>query len=372
MYTRASFADACTRLAAFVPKAGKEYARLRNYDEGPDKHQAVSGLSPYLARRVILPEEVIAAVAKVHPQQDAAQFYQEVYWQTYWRGWLAMRPQVWEDAQNFSKPTGQLYYRAIDGKTGIDAFDFWVCELRTQGYLHNHARMWFASIWIHTLKLPWKWGAQFFFDHLCDADCASNTLNWRWVAGLQTKGKAYLATSQNIIRYTRNRFKTTHLLVRPSIPMDTADTALMRTLPQFPTHLTTVDGWILFPDDYSIHRTASLYRLPVLALHPSMAYSWPSRVVQQFNEDLLQDLRTQIPNLTVASTLQTVTDWIKTHRVSRLGVVKPSVGIYDALLRNVQSYLPSGVRIMIMQRAWDQTYFPSATKGYFHFKKSFE
>ena len=43
--------------------------------------------------------------------------------------------------------------------------------------------MWFASIWIFTLKLPWQKGAEFFLRELYDGDAASNTLSWRWVAG---------------------------------------------------------------------------------------------------------------------------------------------------------------------------------------------
>ncbi len=53
--------------------------------------------------------------------------------------------------------------------------------------------MWFASIWIFTLRLPWELGADFFLRHLLDGDPASNTLSWRWVGGLQTPGKTYLA-----------------------------------------------------------------------------------------------------------------------------------------------------------------------------------
>ena len=69
-------------------------------------------------------------------------------------------------------------------------------------HLHNHTRMWFASIWIFTLKLDWQLGADFFLRHLIDGDAASNTLSWRWVGGLHTKGKTYLAKADNIARYT--------------------------------------------------------------------------------------------------------------------------------------------------------------------------
>ena len=101
------------------------------------------------------------------------------------------------------------------GATGIDCFDAWARELVATGYLHNHARMWFASIWIFTLRLPWELGADFFLRHLIDGDPASNTLSWRWVAGLQTAGKTYLATAENIARFTGGRFAPQGLATRP-------------------------------------------------------------------------------------------------------------------------------------------------------------
>ena len=71
--------------------------------------------------------------------------------------------------------------------------------------------MWFASIWIFTLELPWQLGAEFFMQHLYDGDAASNTLGWRWVAGVQTQGKHYLASEWNIKKFTNNRFQNIQL-----------------------------------------------------------------------------------------------------------------------------------------------------------------
>ena len=47
--------------------------------------------------------------------------------------------------------------------------------------------------------------------HLYDGDAASNTLSWRWVAGIQTKGKNYLAQSWNISKFTNNKYKNVKL-----------------------------------------------------------------------------------------------------------------------------------------------------------------
>jgi deoxyribodipyrimidine photo-lyase len=172
-------------------------------------------LSPYLRRRMITEREVVEEVLKHHAPEAADKFIQEVFWRTYWKGWLEMRPAIWEhylserEAALANLPEG--YQAAIEGRTGIDGFDDWARDLVETGWLHNHARMWFASIWIFTLKLPWVLGADFFYRHLIDADPASNTLSWRWVAGLHTKGKTYLARPENIEKFTKGRFRPTNL-----------------------------------------------------------------------------------------------------------------------------------------------------------------
>ncbi|OYX58805.1 MAG: hypothetical protein B7Y93_01030 [Micrococcales bacterium 32-70-13] len=203
------------RLADFVPRAGRAYAAERNTDRGPQDRSNVSTLSPWVRHRLVTEREVVEAVLQRHSLDAAGKFVQEVYWRTYWKGWLELRPSVWARYAASVAPTFDAlsvadratYNAAITGTTGIEGFDDWARELVELGYLHNHARMWFASIWIFTLRLPWQLGADFFLRHLLDGDPASNTLSWRWVAGLQTVGKTYLATADNIARYTDGRFR---------------------------------------------------------------------------------------------------------------------------------------------------------------------
>ena len=197
-------------LREFVPRAGSAYARDRDHDLGAVRDN-VSGLSPYLRHRLVTEREVLGTVLAHHSPAAAQKFVQEVFWRTYWKGWLEQNPEVW---RRYRHDVGELvagglppaFEAAVAGRTGIPAMDAWVRELVETGYLHNHTRMWFASIWIFTLRLPWQLGADFFYRHLLDGDAASNTLSWRWVAGLQTRGKTYLATTANIARYTEGRF----------------------------------------------------------------------------------------------------------------------------------------------------------------------
>ena len=219
--------EGLSRLAAFLPRAGGDYASLRNLDLPGHPH--VSGLSPWLRHRLVTEAEVLEATRSTHPQA-ADKFLAEVWWRTYWKGWLELRPAVWTSyRQGLNAALNRLAVEpglaaraeaAMLGETGIDGFDHWARELATTGYLHNHARMWFASIWIFTLRLPWELGADFFLRHLTDGDPASNTLSWRWVGGLHTPGKTYLATAANIAANTNGRFSPEGLADEaPSLPL---------------------------------------------------------------------------------------------------------------------------------------------------------
>lgn len=215
--------EGLARLTAFLPHAGANYAAQRNLDLPGHPH--VSGLSPWLRYRLVTDAEVIAAVLTRHPRA-ADTFLAEVWWRTYWKGWLQSRPGVWRaylrgvhSAEHRLATEAGLrlqWEHACLGQTGIDGFDDWAQELVATGYLHNHARMWFASIWIFTLRLPWELGAAFFLRHLIDGDPASNTLGWRWVAGLHTLGKHYVATAENIAKNTQGRFRPAGLAVLPA------------------------------------------------------------------------------------------------------------------------------------------------------------
>ena len=196
----------------FIQKGLKDYSSQRNYDFGPNSRENTSILSKYISHRIINEYDLVREVLSQYNLQKVDKFIQEIFWRVYWKGWLEHRPEVWRDFVD-SDPTysEEEYKKAINGETGIECFDDWVKELKTENYLHNHTRMWFASIWIFTLNLPWELGARFFMKHLFDGDAASNTLSWRWVAGIQTQGKNYLARESNIKKFTNQRYTNTSL-----------------------------------------------------------------------------------------------------------------------------------------------------------------
>ena len=208
---------AINKLDQFIENNLSQYAKLRNFDYGSKKRDNISCLSPYIAHGVINEIEIINKSLKKFSFTKNEKFIQEVLWRVYWKGWLELRPTVWKDflsdLEKIKKENSNdlNYKNAINGNTNLECFNEWVKELKKNNYLHNHARMWFASIWIFTLKLPWQLGAEFFLQHLFDGDAASNTLGWRWVAGIQTKGKNYIAKEWNIKLFSDNRFQNLKL-----------------------------------------------------------------------------------------------------------------------------------------------------------------
>ena len=217
MIFEASRAKAVDKLNTFVEQNLSDYSKLRNFDFGPSNRSNVSCLSPFITHGIINELEVINKSLKKFSFAKNEKFIQEVLWRVYWKGWLELRPDVWSDylieLDKIKKEfkNNQSYLDTIEGKTNVDCFNQWVIELKESNYLHNHTRMWFASIWIFTLELPWQLGAEFFMQHLYDGDAASNTLGWRWVAGIQTQGKHYLVSEWNINKFTNNRFKNIKL-----------------------------------------------------------------------------------------------------------------------------------------------------------------
>ncbi|TRW17783.1 FAD-binding domain-containing protein [Glacieibacterium frigidum] len=378
-------AAALATLAAFVDRAGRDYAETRNFDHGPGERGNVSGLSLYLRYRLVTEDEVVAAVRARHPGQAADKFVQEVIWRSYWKGWLELRPSVWTDyLGDVARLEGQSggwrrdYERALVGRTGIDCFDAWIAELAEHGYLHNHARMWFASIWIFTLNLPWQLGAALFEHHLFDGDPASNTLSWRWVAGLQTVGKTYLATAGNIARYTGGRFVSAGLATQAR-PIAGPPVPPAGTLAAADPRPTGRVGLLIGEDDLS-PETLDLGGLEIAAVAGLGQTRGRAAAVETFVRDALDDAcgraaaAWQVPATALTdATPATVAKWASAHGLDRIVVAHAPVGPGAQHLAEItQALQQQGITVSRIRRPWDERAWPHATRGYFAFRERFQ
>jgi deoxyribodipyrimidine photo-lyase len=387
--TRAAGLD---MLDAFTPRMGRRYAAGRNTDRGPGAHRDVSQLSPYLRRRLVTERETVAAAIGAHGPEAAEKFVQEVIWRGYFKGWLERRPAVWtayrdgleQDLAALGTDRGlrRDVARAEAGETGLDCFDAWARELVETGYLHNHARMWFASIWIFTLGLPWRVGADFFYRHLLDGDPASNTLGWRWVAGLHTRGRPYEARARNIAQFTDGRFAPREAdLARDVQALDHLEPEglpdlrpLRHPLPpdrDAPSVLLITEEDCC-PEDFARELTDLRATATLSASHLRSPRAVDDAVTA-FEDGALADAAARAG--TTATPLRAgvpadLARWARQAGASQIVTPYVPVGpLRDWLDEAAPSLAEAGVALAEWRRGWDGLIWPHATAGFFKVRK---
>ena len=385
-------AAARARLAEFLPAAGR-YAAERNFVR--PGHDHVARLSPWVQKRLLLESEVVTAALAQWAFPAVEKFVQEVYWRTYWKGWLEQRPAAWTRwteavprlRDGLRGERRSAWEAAITGRTGIAGFDDWARELVATGYLHNHARMWFASIWIFTLRLPWELGAAFFFEHLLDGDAASNTLSWRWVAGLQTAGKTYVARADNIAHYTEGR------CAPDAAQLASAACAIAEEpLPKVATWVE--DGLWTASAGVSGERIGLWLHAEDLAAEmgelagekfAAANAAWPtglaaragwSERVSSWTQAALDDGAARAEAHFGAEVARGATDdlaaelveWARANNLRRVVAYRPFIGPWlDEALTAERALGAAGVAVTWRRRTWDAEWFPHAGRGYFPF-----
>jgi deoxyribodipyrimidine photo-lyase len=383
---------ALARLARFVPEAGRNYASRRNFDLGPSDRSNVSALSPLIRHRLLLEEEVLRETLAAHSTAEAEKFVQEVIWRAYFKGWLEHRPLVW---QRYCEERDRLirtlesdadlevrYSSAALGKTGIACFDAWANELVRTGYLHNHARMWFASIWIFTLNLPWELGADFFLRHLLDGDAASNTLSWRWVGGLHTPGKTYLARPDNIERFTQGRFRPGAELAKAAEPL--WEPPIGEVVPLAPASAVPTDEpFALLITEEDCHPESL-----DLPFAPAAVLGWtgtdqrsPLPVgapAHRFAQGAVEDALERVPAWASPIAPEDIarvapgdwTDWLRERGLRRIVMGKAPVGpTADTIASRRAPLSEAGISLLALRRPYDELIWPHAQKGFFNLKR---
>ena len=294
--------------------------------------------------------------------------FRSIFWRVYWKGWLELRPKVWtdftEDLKNIKDD--QRLQQAVNGKTQIACFNDWVNELKEFNYLHNHTRMWFASIWIFTLKLPWQKGAEFFLKYLFDGDAASNTLSWRWVAGLQTKGKNYSAQSWNIEKFTNNKYKNIRLAENP-IPLQDKREYKLTEIENF-NNSETVRNLIFFENDlnlenYNLNNYQNIYCL--LLENDKRKIKLDQKVLdfkRMIIKNHLKTLSKDIKFLENSKNLN-ILDGVK-----ELDVIYPSIGENLSFIKRLNK--TKDIKFRFLKNEKDLFCWNFSNKGYFNFKSN--
>ena len=368
MKFEASKAAALNKLNNFVEKNLSEYSKLRNFDFGPENRTNISGLSPYITHGVINEKEVIEKSLSKFSFSKNEKFIQEVLWRAYWKGWLELRPNVWTDyVAELNKireeyKDNQNYKNAIDGKTNIECFNYWVKELKENNYLHNHTRMWFASIWIFTLELPWQLGAEFFMQHLYHGDSASNTLGWRWVAGIQTQGKHYLASEWNIKKFTNNRFN--NIKLNETAPPKVSEKTYSIVKQDFSNKNTDDENLFIFENslsfettDFQNHKFKKIYIISNKNENRSIKLS---EKVIKFKSLLISDQKQRLENNSINCEVVDISE-VK-------NINEKVIALYPTVGENLDYLNSNNLKIDFLYRKLDQYSWQYCNKGFFNFK----
>ena len=365
-----SRAKALDKLNYFVENNLSEYSKLRNFDFGPENRSNISCLSPYITHGIIDEKEVIKKSLSKFSFSKNEKFIQEVLWRTYWKGWLELRPSVWNDYLiELNKIRDEFrdnhnYLNAIEGRTNFECFNQWVNELKDNNYLHNHARMWFASIWIFTLELPWQLGAEFFMQHLYDGDAASNTLGWRWVAGIQTQGKHYLASEWNIKKFTNNRFSNFKL--SENVPPKVSD-KIYSVINQNFNNSQDIENktLIIFDNNLSFEITEfqnNEFKKVLLVSNNNENRSIKlSEKVLNFKSKLIEDQKKRLKENSINCEVVDINKIKNTN--------DEIIALYPTIGENLDYLNLNNLKIEFLYRKLDQYSWQYCNKGFFNFKK---
>ena len=369
MKFESSRAKAVDQLNNFIEHNLLNYSKLRNFDFGPDNRSNISCLSPFITHGVVSELELIKKSLSRFSFSKNEKFIQEVLWRTYWKGWLELRPNVWVDYLNELKKIREEfknntdYKNAIEGNTNIECFNEWVNELQKNNYLHNHARMWFASIWIFTLELPWQLGAEFFMKHLYDGDAAANTLGWRWVAGIQTQGKNYLATEWNIKKFTNDRFSSIKL--NENAPPKISDKTYSASKLDFnnPENLQE-KTLLIFENNLSFEisdfNNQKFKKIFLISNKNENRTIELSEKVVKFKSQLIEDQKKRLDKKSINCEI------IDLSEIKNIDEVSHS--LYPTVGENLDYISSNKLKIKFLYRKLDQFSWQYCNKGFFNFK----
>jgi len=364
-----SRASAIEKLSVFVNQNLFEYSKLRNFDFGPSNRSNISCLSPYITHGIISELELIKIALSKFSFTKNEKFIQEILWRTYWKGWLELRPNVWTDyldelkkIRNEFKDNAN-YKNAIEGNTSIECFNEWVNELRNNNYLHNHTRMWFASIWTFTLELPWQLGAEFFIKHLYDGDAAANTLGWRWVAGIQTQGKNYLASEWNIKKFTNNRFS--NIKLNENAPTKTSSKIYTASKLEFNNPQNFEEkNLLIFENNLSFEisdfKDQKFKKIFLISNKNENRTIELSEKLMKFKSQLIEDQKKRLEEKLIN------TEIIDLSEIQNIN--ETSYGLYPTVGENLDYINTNNLKIEFLYRKLDQFSWQYCNKGFFNFK----
>lgn len=281
------------------------YGKTRNYIDG-----AVTKLSPYIARGVISTRQVaLSVLSRGFKPYEIESFLKELAWRDYFQQvWIALKDEIDQDIKQAQSNVAnyQIASNIVEAKTGIQAIDEGIRNLYHTGYMHNHLRMYVASLACNIAQSHWLMPAKWLYFHLLDADWASNALSWQWVAG-SFSSKKYFANQENINRYCYTNQRQTFLdipyedfanLLIPKPLTELIDWKMETSLAKQKDLALNLDLPTYIYNFYNLdpHWDSHILANRVLLLEPSFFQKYP---VSDSTIDFVLNLANNIPNIQI-------------------------------------------------------------------------
>ncbi|WP_233740462.1 FAD-binding domain-containing protein [Halpernia humi] len=186
-----------------------KYSATRNFKNG-----AVTHLSPYISRGVISTRDVFEHLKALNLKWfEVERLVQELAWRDFFQNvYQHKNENIFSDLRNsqLNSENSGIQKAVLNAETGIEILDEAIKELYETGYIHNHLRMYLASVCCNIAHCDWKEPAKWLYFNLLDGDLASNFLSWQWVAGTFSS-KKYFANQDNLNKYFGGNQKNTFL-----------------------------------------------------------------------------------------------------------------------------------------------------------------
>ncbi|MFK8010624.1 MAG: FAD-binding domain-containing protein [Marinicellaceae bacterium] len=281
------------------------YVKNRNFIDG-----SVTQLSPYISRGVISTKIVFDfLLEQSYDLNKIEKFIQELAWRDYWQQiWISKGELINQDLKTpqINVTNHKISHAFIDCQTGINAIDDALSAFYQTGYMHNHLRMYVASLVCNIAESHWKTPAKWMYYYLLDADWASNALSWQWVCGSNSH-KKYIANQENINKYCYTKQSNTYLdvsyekLSSCEVPLELnnfTDLKLQTKLPK--SNIESIDSnkttliYNFYNLDPQWHKETDANR--VLLLEPQIFQDYP---ISDLSVKFMLDLSLNINNIQI-------------------------------------------------------------------------
>ena len=234
--------------------------------------------------------------------------------------------------------------------------------------------MWYASIWIFTLNKNWIDGALFFQKNLLDWCPAVNTLSWRWVAGLQTIGKNYIARADNIYKFTNYKFNPVNELNETVPPLESHSNLNQQIIDKEFQKISFNDlndiGLIINKNDFTLDFLLKKdldFKTCLFKSDNSLINQ--SELIKNFNKNLYEEILNNNKQISYAESDEELIEWIIKFKIKNLIIPYETEG--NCLLNKkylLNKFTNKNVNVFFYLREWDRLAFPFAKKGFFPFK----